>query len=233
MKKIVSVFVIEIIMLIAMYGVLLLLKIVGLESGYTSKIIPFAIICIGTLLCLKLIDKKPVKQLGLIITKSTVLYSIMFIILAIIPLLYELMRTGNITAKSEFKIVDVIYYFIVGFSEELFFRGYTKVRMSEIRPGIWVIISAIAFSGLHLISSEVTPIALVFVFIMGISFAISYQCIGSIIPLLFFHVIWDICANYSDYSDAIVGLVISVLMVLISLSINKLIDRKKSKPIVL
>lgn len=226
MKKAISVFVIEIIMVIAMYGVLLLLKIVGLESVYTSKIMPFAIICIGTLLCLKLIDKKPIKQLGLIMTKSTVLYSIVFIILAIIPLFYGMMRTGNITAKTEFRIVDVIYYFIVGFSEELFFRGYTKVRMSEVKPGLWVIVSAIAFSGLHLISSEATPFALVFVFIMGIAFAVSYQYIRSIIPLIFFHVIWDVCANYSDYYDAIMGLVISILMVLISLTINKLIKGK-------
>jgi hypothetical protein len=53
--------------------------------------------------------------------------------------------------------------------------------------------------------------------LFGIVFALVYENIKLIIPIITFHMVWDNCATYSDkYSDVVWIIIVWVLMLVVS-----------------
>lgn len=113
---------------------------------------------------------------------------------------------------------------LIGFSEEVMFRGILlrgALARFTISPAI--LISAVAFSLLHLMdgisgqSLGNTLQELGFTFLMGLGLAPIALRIGSLWPLIIWHVLWDVVAFSSDalgvlHPFALPGMLIQVVV---------------------
>ena len=72
--------------------------------------------------------------------------------------------------------LSLLVFFIGAFSEEVLIRGYLLTRLCRTRMNVWVslIISSAVFSALHLANSGISPVALVELFLSGITFGCMY-----------------------------------------------------------
>ncbi|WMJ85247.1 CPBP family intramembrane glutamic endopeptidase [Anaerocolumna sp. MB42-C2] len=224
MKKILLLILIEIIMIGAMYGCLLILSGMGIHGGDISRIIPFASICVVTLFCVKIIDQSSFKELGFNWSVKILIIMLLFLLIGMVPLFYDLL-TGDIQHNTEAISFTILYYCIVGFSEELFFRGYIAQKMKDMSLLSYIIVSSAMFAALHFISSEqINVFIYILLFLFGVFFAILYKVVGSLIPLIGFHVAWDIATTYSDaYNNILLVFLIQGIVLFVAILINKLL----------
>ncbi|MDE5043939.1 CPBP family intramembrane glutamic endopeptidase [Staphylococcus aureus] len=127
-------------------------------------------------------------------------FSLWLVPFAII-LLYALglfLFTGDFGRNSSIIILVGITMVLVGFSEELLFRGILLHVLLEKRTVVYsIIISSILFSLLHSVNIlGGLPLAgmigqLILTFLFGVIFSCLSLLIKNIIPLILYHFIWD------------------------------------------
>lgn len=194
LKNILFVVLVEAAILLICLGVLTVLKQFNIYGGRITQLLPFAVIMLITFLISKL-QKCTCKELGIIINKEIFILLVIFTISALIPCFSGIMHLE----KIDLIIWNFFYYAIVGITEELFFRGYIKSRFPNENMWVWRSVSAFAFASLHVISSEeMTCILFILLILFGFVFSLLRDWIGSIIPLLFFHSLWDFFSCYND-----------------------------------
>lgn len=106
--------------------------------------------------------------------------------------------TGDFGRNSSIIILVGITMVLVGFSEELLFRGILLHVLLEKRTVVYsIIISSILFSLLHSVNIlGGLPLAgmigqLILTFLFGVIFSCLSLLIKNIIPLILYHFIWD------------------------------------------
>ncbi len=190
------------------YGGAGVLKLFNINGGPVTKIVPFLAMIIGTIVFLKLIDKKDFSYIGLHKFISVFDYTIILIILAFVPLLWGLIINKGIQLIKPIDITiifTIAYCFLIGFAEELLYRGYIYNTISVNK--LKIVISAFAFAGFHFISPEFSIILFVFYFVYGVIKVYIFKMIKNLWPLIIFHMIWDLAATYTDfYSNPIIDL---------------------------
>lgn len=222
MKKILYLILTEAIMIAVMFGCMLILSGLGIEMEGFSRFIPFLCICLFTFLCARAIDKYSAKDLGFIWSYKTLSLSLIYLLIALTPFFFDLL-TGRLNNSEDSLIVTILYYSIVGFSEELFFRGYVARKLKDMPMYAFVVVSSAMFAAIHFISSEQLNIfTYVLLFLFGAFFALLYKGAGSIIPLMIFHAAWDIGATYSaKYNNVLFTIFIWCIMLVITKLIHK------------
>jgi len=101
-----------------------------------------------------------------------------------------------------FIIVFVILFVCVGFSEELFYRGYHltnlaeglnfKVTSSKIAIIIAVTLSSVLFGIFHLGSAGVSTVAIINIILWGVLFSVPYILTGSLAIPIGLHITWNL-----------------------------------------
>lgn len=221
-KKILNIGFMEVSIIFLMYTILILLKYFALDDARITKLVPFVSILFGVFYWLKFIDGGRLNELGLTFPeKNKIAVIFIFMILAATPGLidFKILENFSFTKEEISKAVSkIFYYFIVAFSEELLFRGYIKYKLCNMKKWKWVMTSAVLFAFLHFLSSDkMTMVLFTMLLLSGIVFAVAYENIQSIIPLVAFHMIWDIYSEYSNnYSNIFYILIIWILLVFIS-----------------
>lgn len=182
------------------FGGVYLLKLFGISMGYPTRVVPFISIISGTVLFLKVVDRKSFSSIGLHSFKSTLGLSGVFAVFALIPILTGVIISGTFAVSKPFG-VDVLmvvgYYFIVSFAEELLCRGYIYNVVSIGR--LKAVVPALAFAGYHFISPEFNILIFVVLFVYGVLFAYMYKTLQNLWPLIMFHMIWNIGSYYTRY----------------------------------
>ena len=172
---------------------------------------------IGTIVFLKLIDKKDFSDIGLHKFISVLNYTVILITLALVPLFWGLIINKGIQLIKPIDstvIITIAYCFLIGFAEELLYRGYIYNAISVNK--LKIVISAFAFAGFHFISPEFNIILFVFYFVYGVIKVYIFKMIKNLWPLIIFHMIWDLAATYTDfYSNPIIDLLSLVATVIV------------------
>ena len=95
-------------------------------------------------------------------------------------------------------ITVIVTMCLVGFSEELMFRGIVlKGALSEVSMGKAILISSALFSSLHAVNVlAFVPLdgmvqQLILTFIFGLAMACYALRVNSLVPLIIFHALWD------------------------------------------
>lgn len=206
------------------FGFLYLLKISGTSGGYRTQVLPFFILIGVTALMMK-VRKHSFADIGLPVSLGVILTSTLFLATAVIPFF-----TGPVVARTKDPLLwNIAYFCLVGFSEELFFRGYIKTEFRDANPWIWRIVSALAFASLHFISSEeLTVMLFILLTFYGVIFTILRDLLGTIVPLIAFHAAWDILSSYSEnYGNVLWMFGAWGIMIIAAFLYNQIVKKKQ------
>jgi membrane protease YdiL (CAAX protease family) len=106
---------------------------------------------------------------------------------------------------------------LVGFSEELMFRGVVlRGGLCEVSTGQAILISAVLFSLLHSVNVlAFVPLdgmlqQLVLTFVFGLAMACYALRVNSLIPLIVFHALWDMVQFLGELYQAEFGPLITI-----------------------
>lgn len=124
-------------------------------------------------------------------------------------ILYGIFYAGNLLARNWFGFADsniasvyalksgvpdwvigLLIACIIGPSEEIFWRGYVQLRMSEQAAGSGWILAALAYAGAHLASANMMLILAALV--CGLFWGWLYHRFQSLPINMISHVVWDI-----------------------------------------
>lgn len=94
---------------------------------------------------------------------------------------------------STFTMTYLLFFIIVGFAEELFFRGYVMQTMRQTGNHKWVIyiVSALIFSGAHGANPNVSILGLLNIFLVGLLFAYMFDKSNSLWMPIGYHITWN------------------------------------------
>lgn len=229
LKKITFIALLEIMMIILMFAIMFFLKVFGIQGGIISRLIPFLSILICLSFSFFAIDKN---RLNWRINNQNILISLLFFVIAIIPAVFDQCFLQNLMGGN-INFGWLGYYSLVAVAEELFFRAYIRFKLHSLNKKYWIIISATAFSAIHFISSEQLSITFsLLIFLYGVIFAITYEMIDSILPLIVFHMVWNFMADNSEnYSNMLIVFGIWTVMILVSIVIRYAKKQyKRSRP---
>lgn len=208
MKSIGKVTILMTLVVLLSFGGVGLLKLFEINGGPVTRIVPSLAMIIGAIVFLKLIDKKHFSDIGLHKFISVLDYTAILIILALVPLFWGLITIKGIQLIKPIDITviaTVAYCFLIGFSEELLYRGYIYNAISANK--LRIVVSAFAFAGFHFISPEFNIILFVLYFFYGVIKVYLFKTIKNLWPLIIFHMIWDLATTYTDfYSNPIIDL---------------------------
>ncbi len=143
------------------------------------------------------------KELGFTkINKKNIIWLLLIVFVGIILLFnvanFAITNSGNITFEQwKIFITAMIMTFLVGFSEELVYRGVVLATFLKDSKVLALLVSAVIFSLLHAVNvlggidflSMLVQLGLTF--LGGLFFGIVRLKVESIIPLILFHFTWD------------------------------------------
>lgn len=120
-----------------------------------------------------------------------------------------LLGKGEITFFAAPNIIWLLWvavFFLVGFSEELFFRGFVMGVIRREHGRVYAIVaSSIIFGLIHSINPSVSVLAIVNIVAVGVFLALIYDYTKSLWLTIGFHFVWD------AFQGTILGLPVSGL----------------------
>jgi len=143
----------------------------------------------------------------------------------IIAALFVVALSTDTVGLSGLVLVIIVTMVLVGFSEELMFRGIVlQGGLREVSKGKAILVSAVMFSLLHSVNvlafvpldGMLEQLGLTFVF--GLAMACFALRINSIVPLMLFHALWDMVQFLGGIYQAdfgqliIVGIVVNAVV---------------------
>jgi uncharacterized protein len=156
---------------------------------------------LGVLLCIWFfrykIDKNNIYSLGLnwkqnggdafvgLVVSATILIIALLILGNQIEIKQFDLQIGNLA-------IFFLLYLTVAFIEEIMIRGYVLNNLLQsVNKGWALVISSVAFSMLHLGNPEITPLALINIFIAGLLLGINYIYTKNLWFGIFLHFSWN------------------------------------------
>lgn len=164
---------------------------------------PFAMI-VAVWVALKLLDERKFSDIGLISPRRggrDFVVGLLFGAVAMSLIFAILYAAGQIDLSnslsnpvfSRYLWIQLILYIIVGFAEEIFFRGYVMNALQQMgKVRLTVIISAVIFSIAHANNpNSLHDLGLVNIFLVGVLFAYMFIKTGNIWLSIGFHITWN------------------------------------------
>ena len=150
----------------------------------------------------KLMDKKPLGQMGLALGKSgltDLAYGLILGAISITAVFLIMLMTGQIVAvkgvsKPNFILVflgDLLLMVFVGIGEEMFARGYCMSILRRSHVSVVLIVPNVIFSLLHIFNKNVGVIPLVNLFLIGVLFSLMFLRRGNIWMPIGYHITWN------------------------------------------
>lgn len=151
----------------------------------------------------KLLDKKPVRNMGLINFKEgykDFIFGLAFGAVSITIVFAILLNFGGIALINNFSkpnitisiLTGLIMFIIVGFAEEIFNRGYCMTVLNQTKNKWFVVIvSSMIFSALHAGNANVKPLAFINIFLVGVLFAYMFLKSSNIWMPIGYHITWN------------------------------------------
>lgn len=144
----------------------------------------------------------PIKKLGF--SLKNIDYRI-FIMLGVIVLVQPIMLGIDINISLSVFLLTVVQMILVGYTEELLFRGLFFLKLKEKGPVIYVLFSSLVFGLLHsanAINPEVGSVLVILqvlnAFLIGIIFALIYFLTKKILIVILAHTLFNIFASISN-----------------------------------
>jgi membrane protease YdiL (CAAX protease family) len=159
---------------------------------------------ISSLLVWKYINKKKIAALGLEFNRLNMkdLGFGLFLGGASMALIFIiLLLTGQISLKSSlitpdfsiYSLTFLILFIFVGFSEEIFFRGYIMKTMEDRYNSKWLVyvMSSLIFSLFHGMNPNVSIFGLINIGLVGLLFSYMYDVTKSLWMPIGYHITWN------------------------------------------
>lgn len=154
-----------------------------------------------TLLLWRYLNKKSMKELGLRGPIKDLGFGLFLGAASITVIFLVLIMSGNIElinsfSNPEFTVFTfsfLIMFILVGFFEEMFFRGYVISTMANRGNKKWVIyvVSALIFSIVHGVNPNVSILGLVNIMLVGLLFAYMFDVTNSLWLPIGYHITWN------------------------------------------
>lgn len=155
----------------------------------------------ATLVAFRVINKKNPNKLGVQGPVPDFFIGLLLGGLSITIIFFILYLTGNINLSNRLSqptftpyfFVYGILFILVGFFEEMFFRGYVMKTLASRRNKKWVIyvVSASFFSLAHLINPNVALLGILNIFLVGLLFAYMFDRTRSLLLPIGYHITWN------------------------------------------
>jgi uncharacterized protein len=154
-----------------------------------------------TYLLWRYINKGTIKKLGFRGSLKDFWFGLFLGALSITVIFIVLVATGNVTlvnplSSPQFSVYTIsflVLFILVGFSEEMFFRGYVMSTMASRGNKKWVIYvaSALIFSIAHGLNPNVSILGLINIAVVGILFAYMFYATNSLWLPIGYHIMWN------------------------------------------
>lgn len=180
------------------------------DQASTESVLGFLLSCIQDLIIIficivlwKLLDKKSMSQLGLTslkynkvnLVEGLISGAVSLTLAAVILLLTNSAELEGSISNPKFSfgiIVQFFLFILVGFSEEIFCRGYCLNVLKQCK-GKWVPYagSAIIFSLMHSLNSGINILGYINIFLVGIFLSYAVYKSGSLWLGIGYHITWN------------------------------------------
>lgn len=154
-----------------------------------------------TLLLWRFLNKSPIKELGFKGTIKDLSFGLLLGAASISVIFIVLLVSGNVTLVNSFSdpkftvftLTFLILFILVGFFEEMFFRGYVMATMAQRGNKRWLIyaVSALFFSLVHGTNPNVSIFGLVNILLVGVLFAYMFDATNSLWMPIGYHITWN------------------------------------------
>lgn len=170
---------------------------------YVSQAIGIIVTLAAVYMVLRLIEKKRLKDIGLINIRKGIKhlsYGLLFGAISMTLIFIILLVTKNIEVTNSFTqpqfswstLTGLIVFIFVGLNEELFARGYCMMVLSQTgKRWVPVVVSSIIFSAMHLGNPNVKILGLLNIFLVGILFAYMVVKTNNIWMAIGYHITWN------------------------------------------
>lgn len=155
----------------------------------------------ATLVAWRAINKQYPLALGLRGKLRDLFFGLLFGGASITIIFIILLSTGNVVMETHFlqpnvtmfAVTFLILFVLVGFFEEMFFRGYIMKTMLERGNEKWLtyVVSAVIFSLVHMTNPNVSLFGLLNIFVAGLLFAYMFDKTGSLLLPIGYHITWN------------------------------------------
>src|SRR5690625_3323472 len=155
----------------------------------------------ATLVIFRAINKKNPNKLGVQGPAKDFWFGLFLGAVSITVIFLILLLTGDITLLTSllsptftlYTISYLILFILVGFFEEMFFRGYVMQTLASRGNEKWVlyIVSALIFSLVHLGNPNVSVFGLINIALFGVLFAYIFDATKSLLLPIGYHITWN------------------------------------------
>src|SRR5690625_993937 len=153
------------------------------------------------LLFWRYLNKSTLKEIGFRGSLRDLGFGLFLGALSITVITFILMLTGNISLINSFSdpeftvyaLTFLILFILVGFFEEMFFRGYVMSTMASRGNGKWMIyvVSSLFFSIVHMTNPNVSVLGLINIALVGFLFAYMFDVTNSLWLPIGYHITWN------------------------------------------
>lgn len=155
----------------------------------------------ATLVVFRGVNKQNPNKLGFQRPFKDFLTGLILGAVAISLIFFVLLLTDNITLLNDLTaphlslnlFLFLVLYILVGFFEEMFFRGYVIKTMVEHQNKKWMIylVSAVVFGAVHFANPNPKILGFVNIILVGLLFAYMFDVTKSLLLPIGFHITWN------------------------------------------
>jgi membrane protease YdiL (CAAX protease family) len=177
-------------------------------SEFISILITSGSFILSAFILWKLLQKRPISELGLTNFKDNYkdfIFGLLFGALSMTIIFIVLFFSGNVSLVnglsspniSSVLFTGLIMFILVGFGEEIFFRGYCMSVLKQTNnKWLVILISSIIFSAMHGANPNVRPLAFINIFLVGVLFAYMFIKSSNIWMPIGYHITWNYFQGY-------------------------------------
>ncbi|WP_400246803.1 CPBP family intramembrane glutamic endopeptidase [Niallia sp. JL1B1071] len=149
----------------------------------------------------KFVNKKRISEMGFKKFSPDFFTGLALGAVSIVVIFFILLFTKNIEMAnsigspdfSAYTIAYLLFFILVGFSEELTYRGYIMTTLTDNgnSKSVVYIVSALIFGVAHLLNPNVAILGIVNIFLVGLLFAYMYDKTKSLWMPIGYHITWN------------------------------------------
>ncbi len=155
----------------------------------------------GTFIAWRALNKQKPLDIGLRGNGIDFLFGLFLGATSIAIIFFILLMTNNISMINDFSQPDIsgftfvflVIFILVGFFEEIFFRGYVMKTMASRHNSkvLIYVMSALLFGAMHLMNPNVSIVGFANIFLIGLLFAYMFDRTGSLWLPIGYHITWN------------------------------------------